>query len=277
MNKVCVAAIQMSAIIGDLPSTRERAKKLIVEAADKGAGLCVLPELGLSEFFPQRKEQSYFSYAEDLEGETIREFCDLAKKTECHLVVPLFEKRLPWNYYNSAVLISDKGEVSGVYRKTHIPFTSSYEKYYFTPGNEFPVFETGLGRLGILICYDRRFPEAWRCLVQQGAYLIVNLIASWSYQQRSEKGIWDAELKTRAFENQVFVVAANRSGQEGEFSFIGRSMIVSPYGEIIAAADEEENVVVCAEIDLAEVEKCRCRIPLFRDRRSELYSKFNGC
>lgn len=271
MDKVRVAAIQMGADIANRSSNVRRAKDLIRQAAKDGARLSVLPEMALDEFIVQWKDIKYYSYAEPVDGPTVQTFSELAKEVGTYIVLPLFEKDLPGIYYNSAVLISDEGEVVGVYRKNHIPLTLSYEKFYFTPGQGFPVFDTPFGRLGILICYDRKYPESWRCLIDQGATIIVNLISSWSYMGMSEAEIWEAELRTRACENQVFVIAANRCGKEEAYGFIGRSMIVSPRGKVLAAVNEEENVVVACDIDPDEVDEVRVRLPLLRDRRPDLY------
>ena len=167
--KIKAAAIQMSTDIGAHSANVERAKALIRQAARDGAKLCVLPELGLDEFFGQWLDAKYFSYAQTLDGPDVRAFQALAKEVGVYLTLPLFERAVTGNCYNSVLLISDEGKTVGVYRKNHIPFSLTYEKYYFTPGNGFPVFDTPFGKVGILICYDRRYPESCRELVRQGA------------------------------------------------------------------------------------------------------------
>lgn len=271
--KFTAAVIQMSADIGNRSANVQRAKALIRAAAQKGSKLCVLPELALDEFFSQWKDTKYFDYAEPLDGPTIREFQALARETDCYLAVPHFERGPMGNCFNSAVLLSGEGELVGVYRKNHIPFTRTYEKYYFTPGGGFPVFESPFGKLGILICYDRRFPESARELVKRGAEIILIPISSMRFagSSFSELPIWEPELRIRATENQCFVLASNRSGKEESYEFIGNSMIVSPAGEVLAKAGEEENVVVLAEIDTDLVAATRRSLPLMRDRRTDLY------
>ena len=272
--KIKVAAIQMSAEIANHAANVERAKNLIRQAAEDGCRLCVLPELALDEFFVQWKNTKYFSYAEPPDGPTVRAFQELARQSGVYIALPHFEKAIMGNFYNSLVIIDDQGKICGVYRKNHIPFTRSFEKYYFTPGQGFPVFDTAFGKLGALICYDRRYPESCRELVKKGAQLVVIAISSMRFKgvSFSEIPTWEAELRTRALENQVFIIAANRSGVEGDYEFIGRSMIVAPNGEVLAKVGEEENVIVAAEIETDLVEETRRNLPLFRDRRPDLYS-----
>lgn len=271
--KIHVASIQMSTEIGDHACNVDRAKTLIRQAASQGAKICVLPELGLDEFFSQWKDPKYFSYAEPVDGPTVTEFRSLAKETRMYIALPHFERGIMGNCYNSVVLISDQGEIVGVYRKNHIPFTRTYEKYYFTPGNGFPVFDSPYGKIGICICYDRRYPESCRELIKKGAEIILIPISSMRFKgvEFSEIPCWEAELRTRALENQAYVIASNRSGLEGDYSFIGRSMIVAPTGEVLAKAAEEENVIVIAQIDTDLVQKTRVALPLLRDRRSDIY------
>jgi predicted amidohydrolase len=269
--KIKVASIQMSADIENHAGNVERAKELICKAADQDARICVLPELVLDEFFGQWKDPKYFSYAEPLDGPTVKIFQKLAAETGTYIALPHYERGIMSNCYNSVILISNQGETVGVYRKNHIPFTRTYEKYYFTPGNGFPVFDTIYGKVGILICYDRRYPESCRELVKKGAELILIPIASMRINGFSELPMWEQELRTRALENQSFVIACNKSGREANFEFIGHSMIISPTGEILAQAGEEENVIVLAEIDTDLVKRTRESLPLFRDRRADLY------
>lgn len=231
--KVKVAAIQMSADIGGREANVERAERLLIQAARQGADLCVLPELALDEFFPLYKDTRYFAYAEELDGPTVRRFRSLAGELGIYLALPLFEKSLIGTYYNSLVLLTPEGTIGAVYRKVHVPCTRSYERYYFTPGPEFVVADTRYGKVGLAICYDRRYPETCRELMKKGARLIlISISSSIMPGGFSELPVFETELKTRAFENQLFLAACNRSGQEGEYTFFGHSMLLgrtAPY------------------------------------------------
>ena len=271
--KIKGAAIQMSTEIGRHQINMARAKDLIRQATSAGAKICVLPELGLDEFFAQWKDPKYFDYAEPIDGKTVKEFQELAKETDSYIALPFFERSIVGNCYNSTALISNTGNIVGVYHKNHIPFSHTYEKYYFTPGEGFPVFDSPYGRIGILTCYDRRFPESCRELAKKGAEIVLISIASWTVKGsgQSELPFWEAELRVRALENQVYVIAANKSGEEAELSFIGNSMVVAPNSTVLSSAGDEENVVVLAELDTDLVRRTRNGMSLFRDRRPDLY------
>lgn len=174
-------------------------------------------------------------------------------------------------YYNAAAVIGPDGGIIGVYRKTHIPFTKSYEKYYFTPGPDLPVFDTPVGRIGVLICYDRWYPEAWRKLVAQGAQIVCCPISSGKLGAQSEAPVWEPLLRIRARENLVFVAAANRTGTEPPYENLGRSMIVSPLGDVLAGPGQDGRQSLTTKVDLNDVARCRQAMPFLRDRRPDLY------
>lgn len=271
--KATVAAIQMSAGINSRQENVARAKELITQAAGQGANICLLPELALDEFFPPHKDTRYFSYAEPVDGPTVRQFQELASSLGIYLSLPLFEKSLIGTYYNSLVMIGPEGDILTVYRKVHVPCTRSYERYYFTPGDRFAVVDTRYGKVGLAICYDRRYPETCRELMKLGARLIlISISSSIMPGGFSELPVYETELKTRAFENQLFIAACNRSGREGEYEFFGHSMILGPDGTVLARAGKEENVIVQAQLELEDADQARINGPLLRDRRPELYT-----
>lgn len=263
-----VAAVQMASQRGDKGANLTTAARLVGEA---GADLAVLPELFATEFFASTKDPSFFDYAEPADGEIVTTMAAVARRTNTALVVPFFEYDPGGAFYNSAAVIERDGSVVGIYRKTHIPFTKTFEKYYFAPGDAFPVFDIGLGRIAVLICYDRWFPEAWGRVRDAGAEIVCVPISSWRHQGGSEAPFWDAMHVMRARENLLFVAAANRIGREEDYDYIGRSQIVSPDGRILAAADEFDECAVITECDLAAVRRERSRWPLLRDRRPEIY------
>ena len=152
----------------------------------------------------------------------------------------------------------------------HIPHSRHIiEKFYFKPGNlGFPVFETPLGKIGILICYDRHFPEAARALGLAGAELVLIPVASPRLQARE---VFMKELMAMAIANQVFIAAVNRVGEENGDPFYGSSLICDPRGNIVAQAGSEDNEVLVADIDLAEVAEIRNSWLFYRDRRPDAY------
>ena len=146
------------------------------------------------------------------------------------------------------------------------------EKYYFRPGSEFPVFETDVGNIGIIICYDRLFPETFRILALKGADLIIVPATIFPRPEPTVSGDWTFVARTRAVENGVFAVFVNRAGGEAGLHYFGHSLIVNPDGNILTQSGFNEGVLT-ADIDLDEVDACRRRRVYTRDRRPEIYSK----
>jgi len=265
-----------------------RCFEAVSELADK-PDLIVLPELFSLPFFcVGLADPHFFDWAETLRGPTITAASENARRLECHVVVPFFEKGdLPGEHYNAAAVIGPDGELImgtlpdgaqvATYRKNAISsFTwqsaSNDEKYYFRPGQGFPVFRTEIGALGILICYDRWFPEAWRVLALQGAEIMC--VPTTSTGKGAE--LFHPSLRTWAAQNVLFAVTANRAGSEpvGEVvtSYFGLSCIVSPRGEVLAKADRRQGFkAIAAPVDLAQVAEARRELTMYRDRRPELY------
>jgi N-carbamoylputrescine amidase len=261
-----VAAIQMSMKIGDKHANLKKALDMINEAVLMGAKVILLPELFATEYFPWWKDTKYFNYAEPIPGPTTSKISELISTLSIYVIAPLYEKEGPGIYYNSAVLIGPKGKIIGRQRKMHIPAVKSLEKLYFQPAEaNYPVFQIKYGKIGICICYDRLFPEVCRALALNGAEIIFVPIAGTIYPRVST-------LDTRAVENVLFIVSANKVGEEGIYRYTGASVIINPEGQVIAQGGEEEEIIV-ADIDLADVEKCRNAFPYFRDRRPELYGR----
>lgn len=166
--------------------------------------------------------------------------------------------------YNTAYVI-DSGKVTGKYRKIHL-FTPMKEDFFLKAGNEPLLCNTSVGKIGVLICYDVRFPELARRLTLEGAGILA-VPAEWPHPRLDH---WRTLLKARAIENQLFVIAANRCGKQGMVRFCGNSMIINPWGEVVSEAGEREETIT-AEIDLSLVAKYREEMPALKDRRQEVY------
>lgn len=266
-----VAAIQMKCnFLGPKEEKIERASILIEEAAEDGAKIVLLPELFSTDYelFCRQKDPRVFEYAEPIPGPTTNKIADISRKYKIYVIAPIFEKAGPGVYYNAAPVIGPTGVV-GKYRKTHIPAVKSLEKFYIRAGSEFPVFGTEFASFGITICYDRWFPETWRILSLSGAEIIFHTSAT----EVNSKKVWDFVYRTRALENGVFAIIANRVGKEGDFEFFGNSMIVNPYGEIVANAGEKEDAILSAILNLEDVDRARIKWPWLRDIRPEIYQR----
>ena len=264
-RKINIACIQMSMTIDNKKKNLEKALEKIEKAAKQRAQIILLPELFNTEYFPWWRDKKYFDYAEPMPGPTTEAISEVAKKYGTYIIAPFYEEEGPGIYYNSAALIGKKGELIGKQRKMHIPAIKSIEKYYFKPSEaNYPIFNTDYARIGICICYDRLFPEVMRALTLNGAEIIFNPICGTIFPGVST-------LDTRALENGVFIVAANRVGEEGGHRYSGASMVIDPEGITIERADDKEQILI-KEIDVTRVREIRNKYPFLRDRRPEVYS-----
>ena len=167
------------------------------------------------------------------------------------IVAPIYERVDRSVYYNSAAVIDADGELLGVYRKNHIPLnTIFYEKLYFKPGNlGYPVFNTRYGKIGILICHDRHYPEGARALALNGAEIL--LIPSATPDKSLSRKVWEKELCAHAIFNEYFVAGLNRTGKEGNYVYYGQSVAFDPAGEMLAqAGSNEEVLIIDCDLDL---------------------------
>ncbi|MEA3415930.1 MAG: carbon-nitrogen family hydrolase [Thermodesulfobacteriota bacterium] len=167
--------------------------------------------------------------------------------------------------FNTMYLIDGDRGVINTYRKIHL-FSHTQEDKYFCAGNRAVVCDTSAGPVGLMLCYDLRFPELCRTLTLSGALLILTS-AQWPLERIMH---WDILLRARAIENQIFMVAANRLGMENSIEYGGRSLLVSPFGEILARAEDRE-CVISSEIDLVQLSEFRRKIPCLNERMPDTY------
>ena len=259
-----IGAVQFEPLFGEVDRNLELAGSLIMKS---DADLLVLPELFNTGYVFTSKEEAISLSEQIPQGRTTRMLCEVAKKKGTLIVGGLAEKSED-RIFNSAVLVSPDGYV-GRYRKIHLFFE---EKLWFDPGDEgFKVYDTGVCKVGIMICFDWFFPESMRALSLMGADIIchpANLVMSFCQ---------DA-MKTRCLENHAFAITANRTGTEsrGEKSlhFTGGSQITGPDGRVLFRAGEDSEEAGTAEIDvkLARDKEVNEYNDLFRDRRTNFYS-----
>jgi beta-ureidopropionase len=248
--------------------------------------LVVLPELFTAPYFCGSHDPTYFELAEPVPGPTTTALAALAREHGTYIAAPVFEKVVDGEHYDSCALLGPDGELCPARvvgsdatqpcaRKVHLPAvhgfgTSLDEKFWFRPGAGLSVFDTALGRIGCLVCYDRSFPEAWRTLVLAGAELVLIPVASHGFRE----ALFLAELQTMAAENGVWAAACNRAGPERVEALVemfGNSCAVSPLGELAAHSVSRGADVVVAEIDPAAVAATRAQMSYLRDRRPECY------
>lgn len=265
MQKLTLALAQMRSKADDVEGNVTKALNLVSAAAAQGADLVVVPEFFNTEYFYQYRDYRYLDFAEPQGGPTITAVRKAAAEHSVHLVATILEEQGPGIFFDTAFVVDRAGEVVGKYRKTHPAAVRSLEKIYFRGGTRYPVFQVEDWRVGVIICYDHFFPEAARCCAVNGAELLLGPFAA------PAEPVWESLLRTRAWENGIYVAPCNKVGLEGEWTFGGRSAIVDPYGTVLKIAPDDRDAVIVAEIDRAQVYAARRRYPMLRDRRPEVY------
>jgi N-carbamoylputrescine amidase len=281
------------AVSTDADVTVRETVERIREAAKRGAQVILLQELFNAPYFCKVTDAERFDLAEPIPGPTVETMQQLAKELEVVIVVPIFEKRGPGVYHNSAAVVDADGSLLGVFRKMHIPDDPLYhEKYYFTPGeiyqhdeakpaSGFRVFKTRYATIGVLICWDQWYPEAARITALMGAQILLYPTAiGWHPKEKEEWGkaqadAWRTAQRAHAIANGVYVAAANRVGHEPEpgtdgIEFFGHSFVCDPFGRLIAEAGTSPEILI-AQCDPKQIEYTRRNWPFLRDRRIDAY------
>jgi len=263
-----VACVQFKT--GGIDSIREKAYSLIEKALVLKPDLIVLQELFTTVYFPQYRDESYFKLAEEIPGPVTEGIRKIVSGTKAVVVAPLFEKWGPWHYCSAAVVDAGEGTI-GTYRKLHIPTVKDLnEDYYFKPGDlGYRTFDTTHGRIGIMLCYDRHFPESARIYGLKDVDILVVGAAT----PKSARPIWLTEMQAHAFSNAFTLSCANRSGTEDKIEFLGTSFICDHKGSVLARAGEEGDEIITAELNIEEARKSRKGLAFYRDRRPELYAE----
>jgi len=255
----------------------------IREAAARGARLVCLPELFRTPYFCQSEDAATFDLAEPVPGPTTEALARLARDLGIVVVGSVFERRAAGVYHNTAVILDADGALRGLYRKMHIPDDPLYyEKFYFTPGDTgFRAFETAVGRIGTLVCWDQWYPEGARLAALAGANVLLYPTAiGWHRAEKAEHGAtqlaaWQTVQRAHAIANGVYVAAVNRVGHEGAadggLEFWGASFACDPFGVVLAEASRTAEEILVVECDLARQEDVRRNWPFLRDRRIDAY------
>lgn len=278
-----IGLIQMSCG-ADVSANVDKAEQRIRQAASSGAALVCLQELFASEYFCQNLHHEWFGLAETIPGPLTERFCALARELHVVILLPIFEKRAPGLYFNSCAVIDADGSLLGAYRKMHIPHDPQFEeKFYFAPGDlGFRAWDTAVGRIGVLICWDQWYPEGARLTALHGAEILFYPTAiGWLAPEKEEHGerqyqSWEIIQRSHAVANGCYVAAPNRVGHEAPngspgIEFWGRSFVADPSGALIAQARTGNEEVLLAEVDLNAVRSQREVWPFLRDRRVDAY------
>jgi N-carbamoylputrescine amidase len=279
-----VALIQQK-YYGSKEETIKVTSEKIKEASQDGAKLVVLQELHQNEYFCQIEDTAFFDYAASFDDD-VKYWSSVAKENSVVLVTSLFEKRTAGLYHNTAVVFESDGSIAGKYRKMHIPDDPGfYEKFYFTPGDlGFEPIATSVGKLGVLVCWDQWYPEAARLMALKGADMLIYPTAIGWFdgdkldEKERQKEAWITIQRSHAIANGIPVLSCNRVGFEKDSSgvmsgirFWGNSFVTGAHGELLAHANNQDEVILYADIDNERTKAVRDIWPFLRDRRIDAY------
>lgn len=259
LDTLKAAYVQLDIRLGDMPANLDAAKKNLERLGGEGVKLAVLPEMWSCGFDNRNLAEHARRTPEFLDA------LSLIAGRYGMLIAGSLPEAAEEGIYNTLYLVDADGSVAGTYRKVHL-FTGTGEERYFLAGDRSVVCDTSIGPIGLMICYDLRFPEICRVLALKGAQIVV-IPAQWPKIRVSR---WDILAQARATENQLYVVGANRCGRDYDYQYGGHSIIVDPSGEVLVWAGDEPATGV-AEISFERLEKVREYMPSLRERVPTAY------
>jgi len=260
-----MALIQMG--MEEVPEANlDKALVCIREAAKIGAELVCFPEIQFSPFFPQFPQEDASRYAMKIDHPVMRAMQQACRELGL-VAVPNLYLEQDGSRYDASPVVDADGSILGISKMVHIvQMPLFYEQDYYTPSDSgFQVYHTSAGRVGVVICFDRHYPESLRTCALKGAQLIVIPTANTRGEQIE---LFEWELRVAAMQSGLFIAMCNRVGLERDMDFCGQSVVVDPYGEVVAKADDTEQILY-AEVDLERIEKSREARPYLKLRRSE--------
>jgi len=254
-----VALLQVASPAAEaVAARRDRVGQMV--AAAKGADLVVLPELWPSGYFAFDR---YRELSEPMSGDTVAAGQEWARQLGCYLHLGSFvECRPDGRLYNTAVLVDPAGEIAHTYRKIHVFGYRSREAELLTPGTDISVADTPLGAVAATTCYDLRFPELWRALIDAGAHMVI-VPAAWPAARLEH---WRLFTSCRAVEEQIILISCNAVGDQNGVALGGHSRIVDPWGVVLTEAGDSESITWC-DVDPGAVARTRDEFRVLQDRR----------
>ncbi|MBQ0138207.1 MAG: carbon-nitrogen family hydrolase [Kurthia sp.] len=255
-----LGCIQLQVAFGDVEKNYYRVDQLIREAVREGAEMIVLPEMWNTSYALKQLEGMA-----DIDGNRTKAFLSkLAKELQVHIIGGSVATKKGDEFYNTMLIVDNKGDIISEYDKVHL-FRLMDEHLYLSSGNTQNNFKLGEVDAAGVICYDIRFPEWLRLHAINGAKVIF-VSAQWPTERIDH---WKTLLQARAIENQCFIVAVNRTSRNLQ-NFNGQSMVIEPWGKILWTGKEDEELAI-VDVDFSQVDEVRKRIPVYDDRRPELY------
>ncbi len=272
LSEFTIALGQISSKVGDKSHNIETIMKKVAQARKEKADLIVFPELSLTGYVVRDRA---YELAEPIpSGTSVREIELIAKKEHIHIIFGMIERgpKASVVLHNTAVLIGPEGYM-GKYQKMFLPTHSVFEeKRYFRPGYQTPVFQTKLGTLGMMICYDIYFPEVSRLLCVKGAQILVCISASPSVR----RGFFETLTAARAIENTTFVAFTNLAGIQDGLQFWGGSRMIAPSGSVISQAKYDEDDLITAKVNYSDLTRVQAWVPTLRDLRPEIFGSLRN-
>ncbi|MEN6566435.1 MAG: carbon-nitrogen family hydrolase [Veillonellales bacterium] len=257
-----VALIQMDIALGDVEANRRKAMTLIQAGLQQQAKLLVLPELWTTGYILDQLT----TLGESDNGPTVQMLQTVAKENQVEIMTGSIAEIRDGKIYNTAYAINNKGNIVNKYSKIHLVPMMDEEKF-LTPGDHRSLFDLSFGKAGAIICYDLRFTELSRALAVDGCQALF-IPAEWPDIRGKH---WRILNMARAIENQMFIIAVNRVGKDPNNTFFGHSLLIDPWGDILAEGSETEEQVIVADVDFSIVDTIRQQIPVFADRRPQYY------
>lgn len=270
MTKIKLALCQMN-VVDNKKENIERAHSMIKESVSKNADFIILPEM----FNCPYSNDKFIEYGEKENNiPTLNEISELAKTNKVYILAGSIPEREENKLYNTSYLFDKQGNVIAKHRKMHLFDIDVKGKVTFkesdvlTAGNKVTVAETEFGKIGIGICYDIRFPELARIMVENGALI---LVYPGAFNMTTGSAHWELLFRSRAIDNQAFCIGvAPALNKNASYHSYGHSIIVNPWGKVIAQASEKESLII-SEIDLNEIKKIREELPLIKNKRNDIY------
>lgn len=258
-----IAIAQMDIALGQPEINQVTVAQYAQRAAAAGVDVLVYPEMWQTGYALDQLP----TLADRGGASTQQLLAQLAKKYHLNIVGGSVATQQGEQFYNTMYVVDQMGQLVSTYHKAHL-FGLMAEEQYIAAGDHKNTFElAGVSAAGV-ICYDIRFPEWLRAMMTEGPQQILYVAAEWPIQRIDQ---WQILLQARAIENQAFVVAANRVGRDADNQFGGRSLVIDPLGQIVAQARDMDEALLVVTIDIADEKTVRGQIPVFHDRRPELY------
>ncbi len=259
---------QIEPNLGDISGNLKKIEKAVKKAREQRSDIVIFPEMCLTGYVLRDR---VYEVAERIPGRSVKAVEAMAKKNSLYVVfgMPELSEKAQATIYNASVLVGPEGFV-GKYRKMYLPTHSIFEeKRYFRPGSKPCVFETSLGRLGLMICYDIYFPEVTRLARLEGAQLMICISASPAIRQV----FFEVLISARAIENTFFMAFTNMVGIEDGLQFWGGSRLVGPNGKVIVQAKCDEEDLLTHEVDYSDMKPMEAFVPTLRDLRPEIFDQ----